>query len=126
MNPAQNRTGLASAVSHDSQDVSPAGRAAIQLDSSTLLPAPADPATRVSRWPAPVVSWSCRADRVTSVLGSGGGRNFATANRTPGRFPAPTKAPSATARIMPDPKGRTAVRTPFHLATGAGFITRKV
>src|SRR5262252_4118529 len=56
MNPAQNRTGSASAASQDSQKVSSAGRAAAQLDSNTLLPAPADPATRVSRWPAPVLS----------------------------------------------------------------------
>ena len=60
-----------------------AGGAAAQPDSSTLLPAPADPATRVSRWPAPAVSRSCRADLVTSVAGSGAGWNFAAANRAP-------------------------------------------
>ena len=49
MKPAQNRTGSASALSHDSQDVMPGGRAAAQSASSTLLPAPADPTTTVSR-----------------------------------------------------------------------------
>ena len=141
MNPAQNRTGSASAASHDSQNVSPAGRAAAQADSNTLLPAPADPATRVSRWPAPAVSRSCRADLVTSVLGSGTGRNFATANRAPsevlrsivaacaagrppGSFPAPTKAPSAATRIMPTPNP-SVVRTPFHLALGLASSVEK-
>ena len=49
MNPAQNRTGLSSALSHDNQDVVPRGRAAAQSASSTVLPAPADPTTTVSR-----------------------------------------------------------------------------
>jgi hypothetical protein len=53
MNPVQKRTGLASASSQDSQDVTAPVRAAAQLDSSTLLPAPADPTTTVSRWAAP-------------------------------------------------------------------------
>jgi hypothetical protein len=43
MNPDQNRTGLASASSHDSQAVTSGSRAATQLDNSTLFPAPADP-----------------------------------------------------------------------------------
>jgi hypothetical protein len=49
MNPAQNRAGSASALSQDNQDVAPAGRAAAQSASSTLLPAPAEPTTIVSR-----------------------------------------------------------------------------
>jgi hypothetical protein len=43
------RAGSASALSHESQDVMPGGRAAAQSASSTVLPAPADPATTVSR-----------------------------------------------------------------------------
>src|SRR5438046_1596775 len=70
MKPAQKRTGSASASSQDSQTVTPGGRAAAQLDSSTLLPEPADPTTIASRWPAPAVSRSCSADLVTSVAGS--------------------------------------------------------
>jgi hypothetical protein len=81
MNPAQKRTGLASAPSHDSQDVTPGARVAAQLDSSTLLPAPADPTTTVSRWSAAAVSRSCSTDLVTSVAGSVVGRNFVSANR---------------------------------------------
>ena len=83
MKPVQNRTASASAPSHDSQKVTPRGRVAAQLDSSTLLPVPADPTTTVRRWPAPAVSRSCSIDRVTSVAGSVGGRNFVSANRTP-------------------------------------------
>ena len=49
MKPAQNRTGSASALSQDNQDVRPGGRAAAQSESSTLLPAPADPTTIVTR-----------------------------------------------------------------------------
>src|SRR6516162_11774231 len=49
INPVQKRTGLTSALSQDSQEVTPGGRAAAQLDSSTLLPAPADPTTTVRR-----------------------------------------------------------------------------
>ena len=49
INPVQNRTGLVSASSHDSHAVISGARAAVQLDSSTLLPAPADPTTTVSR-----------------------------------------------------------------------------
>jgi hypothetical protein len=45
MNPAQKRTGSASASSQDSHDVTPVSRAADQLDKSTLLPAPAEPTT---------------------------------------------------------------------------------
>ena len=83
MNPAQNRTGSASALSQASQNVRPAGRAAAQSASSTLLPAPADPTTTVSRLPAPAVSRSCNTDRRTSVAGNPGGRNFIAANRAP-------------------------------------------
>ena len=99
MNPAQNRTGLASALSQDSQDVVPAGRAAAQLDSSTLLPAPADPTTTVSRWPAPAVSRSCSAGLATSVAGSVVGRNFASANRVPRGALRSAVACSATTRL---------------------------
>src|SRR6516225_10984219 len=81
MNPAQNRTGSASALSQDSHDVTPGDLASAQVDSSTLLPAPADPATTVSRWPAPAVSRSINAGLVTRVVGSVVGRNFARANR---------------------------------------------
>jgi hypothetical protein len=96
MNPVQKRTGLASALSHDSQEVTPGGRVAVQLDSSTLLPAPADPTTMVSRWPAPAVSWSRSTDLVTSVAGSVAGRNFASANRRPREASPSAIAPSAT------------------------------
>jgi len=82
MNPLQKRAGLASASSQDSHEVTPGGRAAAQLDSSTLLPAPADPTTTVSRWPAPAVSRSCSTNLVTSVAGSVVGRNFVSANRS--------------------------------------------
>src|SRR5690242_11997547 len=98
MNPVQNRTGLASASSHDSQDVTPGGRAPAQLDSSTLLPAPADPSTTVRRWPAPAVSRSCSAGLATSVTGRAGGRNFPRANRAP--------------RSAPDRAATSAVTTP--------------
>jgi hypothetical protein len=84
MNPAQNRTGSASAPSHDSHAVDPAGRPAAQSASSTLLPAPADPTTTVSRLPAPPDNRPAKPPRATHVDGSPAGRNFATANRTPG------------------------------------------
>src|SRR5207302_1056672 len=96
MKPAQNRTGSASASSHDSQDVSPAGRVAAQLDKSTLLPAPADPTTTVSRWPAPAVSRPCSTDLLSSVVGSVVGRNFACANGTLCGAPRPVTERSAT------------------------------
>src|SRR6478672_1773641 len=83
MNPVQNRTGSASARSHDNQNVLPGGRAAAQSAISTLLPAPAEPTTTVSRWPAPAASRPCNTDRRTSVDGSPAGRNFINANRTP-------------------------------------------
>ena len=83
MNPVQNRTGLASASSQDSQEVTWGARVAAQLESSTLLPAPADPTTTVSRWPAPAISRSCSPGLRTSVAGSGGRRNFPSANRAP-------------------------------------------
>ena len=98
MNPVQKRTGLASALSHDSQEVTPGGRVAVQLDSSTLLPVPANPTTMVSRWPAPAVSWSRSADLVTSVAGSVAGRNFASANRRLREASSSAIAPSATTR----------------------------
>jgi hypothetical protein len=81
MNPAQNRTGSASALSQDSHDVTAGDLASTQLDSSTLLPAPADPTTTVSRCPAPAISRSINAGRLTKVVGSVVGRNFARANR---------------------------------------------
>jgi NADPH:quinone reductase-like Zn-dependent oxidoreductase len=90
------RTGLASALSQDSQDVTPGGRAAVQLDSSTLLPAPADPTTTVSRCPAPEFSRSCSTGLVTSVAGNVVGRNFASANRAPREAPCSAAASSAT------------------------------
>jgi hypothetical protein len=83
MNPVQNRTGSASARSHDNQNVLPGGRAAAQSAISTLLPAPAEPTTTVSRWPAPAASRPCNTDRRTSVDGSPAGRNFINANRAP-------------------------------------------
>ena len=81
MNPAQKRTGSASASSHESQDVTPPGRVAAQLDKSTLLPAPADPTTTVRRWLAPASSCPSSVGLVSSVVGSVVGRNFASANR---------------------------------------------
>ena len=81
MEPAQKRTGSASAPSQDSQDVTSGALTSDQLDSSTLLPAPADPTTTVRRLPAPSVSRSCGADLVTRVPGSVIGRNFVGANR---------------------------------------------
>src|SRR5271167_1338503 len=96
--PAQNRTGSTSARSHDNQHVTPGGRAAAQSASSTLLPAPADPTTTVSRRPPPAVSRSCSTDLVTSVAGSVGGRNFVTANRALGEPPRPGGTLSATKR----------------------------
>ena len=81
MNPAQKRTGSASASSHESQDVTPPSRAAAQLDNSTLLPAPADPTTTVRRLLAPASSRPSSADLVSSVAGSVVGRNFVSANR---------------------------------------------
>ena len=96
MNPVQNRTGLASALSQDSQDVRPGVLPAAQLDRSTLLPAPADPTTTVSRCPAPVVSRSCSTGLMTSVAGSVVGRNFASANRAPREAPCSALASSAT------------------------------
>src|SRR5690242_21817580 len=108
MNPVQNRTGLASASSHDSQDVTPGGRPAAQLDSSTLLPAPADPSTTVSRWPAPAVSRSCSAGLATSMTGRPGGRNFPRANRAPRSAPdrvATSAATNALPRAVPADPG---------------------
>jgi hypothetical protein len=96
MKAAQNRTGLTSAASHDSQDVTPGARAAAQLDSSTLLPTPADPTTTVSRRPAPAPSRSPSADLVTKVVGNVAGRNLASANRAPHKAPCPTAVLSAT------------------------------
>jgi len=94
--PLQKRAGSASALPHDSQAVAPGGRAAAQLDRSTLLPAPADPTTTVSRLLAPAVSRSCSSDRVTSVAGRAGGRNFVSANRAPRKAPCSAVTPSAT------------------------------
>src|SRR5580693_1709759 len=80
MKPVQNRTGFTSASSHDSHDVAPSCRAAAQLDRSTLLPAPADPTTTVSRFPAPASSRPYSADLARRVAGSVVGRNFASGN----------------------------------------------
>ena len=104
MNPAQNRTASASARSHDNQDVMPGGRAAAQSASSTVLPAPADPTTTVSRRPDPAASRSCSTDLVTSVAGGAGGRNFASANREPRKEPRPVVAPSAINSWFPGPQ----------------------
>src|SRR5262249_30237237 len=101
MNPAQSRTGSASAPSQDSQDVSPAGRAAAQYASSTLLPAPAGPTTTVRRAPAPAVSRARSPGRLTSVAGNAGGRSFAVAIRVPSPVPTPV-----TADIPPDNHGQ--------------------
>ena len=103
MNPAQNRTGSASARSHDNQDVMPGGRAAAQSASSTVLPAPADPTTTVSRWPDPAASRSCSTDLVISVAGNAGGRNFASANREPRKEPRPVVAPRIHKLAVPGP-----------------------
>ena len=61
-------------------------------------PAPADPTTTVSRWPAPAVSRSCSTDRVTSVAGSVVGRNFVSGIRGLGKATRPAVATLATAR----------------------------
>jgi hypothetical protein len=81
MNPAQKRTGSASASSHESQDVTPPFRVAAQLDNSTLLPVPADPTITVRRWLAPASSRPRSAGLVSNVAGSVVGRNFDSANR---------------------------------------------
>jgi hypothetical protein len=81
MNPVQKRTGSTSASSHESQDVTPPSRVAVQLDKSTLLPAPADPTTTVRRWLAPASSRPSSVGLVSSVVGSVVGRNFDSANR---------------------------------------------
>ena len=100
-NPAQNRSGSWSARSQDNQEVTPGGRAAAQSASSTLLPAPADPTTTVSRWPAPAASRRCSAGRDISVAGSPGGRNFASANRAPRTEPCPLIVPSVICPRFP-------------------------
>src|SRR2546430_14778644 len=97
MNPAQKRTGSASASSHESQDVTPPSRVAAQLDNSTLLPAPADPTTTVRRWLAPASSRPSSAGLVSSVVGSLVGRHFPSAQRAAGG----TRA--VTARRAPPP-----------------------
>jgi hypothetical protein len=61
--------------------VTPGDRVAAQLDSSTLLPAPADPTTTVRRRPAPALSPSSSRDRATRAVGSVVGLNLAGANR---------------------------------------------
>src|SRR5215472_395726 len=104
MNPAQNRTGSASALSQDSHDVTPGDLASAQFDSSTLLPAPADPATTVSRWPAPAVSRSINAGLVTKVAGSVVGRKFATANRRLHDAPGSAIALPSMARPLTAPR----------------------
>src|SRR5437763_3575618 len=92
MNPAQNRTGSASAPSQPSHAVDPAGRPAAQSASSTLFPAPADPTTTVSRSPAPPVSRPANTPRDPNVHGNPAARKLATANRAPGTAPPPITA----------------------------------
>src|SRR5437667_10278688 len=102
MNPAQNRTGSASAPSQPSHAVDPAGRPAAQSASSTLFPAPADPTTTVSRSPPPPASRPPNPPPDTNVAGNPAARNSATANRAPG--PArPTAAVCITAVPSPRP-----------------------
>ena len=96
MKPVQKRTGSASALSQDSQEVTPGGRAAAQLDSRTLLPAPADPTTTVRRWPAPAARRSCSSGLATRVVGSVVGRNLDSAKRAPLEAPSPVVVPNAT------------------------------
>src|SRR5213080_3307318 len=86
MNPAQNRTGSASAPSQPSHAVDPAGRPAAQSASSTLFPAPPRPPTPPPPPPppAPPVSRPANTPRDTNVDGNPAARNFATANRAPG------------------------------------------
>ena len=103
-NPAQNRSGSWSARSQDNQEVTPGGRAAAQSASSTLLPAPADPTTTVSRWPAPAASRRCSAGLVIKVAGSAGGRNFASANRAPRTESSSLIVPSAICPRFPGPR----------------------
>jgi hypothetical protein len=110
MNPAQKRTGSASASSHESQDVTPRSRVAAQLDKSTLLPAPADPTTTVRRWPAPASSRPSNIGLVSSVVGSVVGRNFVSANRAACGPPRPvvrgaTASPAAPPMADTEPTG---------------------
>ena len=117
MKPDQKRTGSVSALSQDSQEVTPGRLVAAQFDSSTLLPDPAEPTTTVRRLPAPEVSWSCSRDLVTSVLGSVVGRNFVSAKphgpvscRAVPWDPLPRHLPSALPRFRA--VGREAGRLP--------------
>src|SRR6185295_9663821 len=96
--------GSVSARSQDSQEVTPGGRAAAQSASSTLLPAPADPTTTVSRWPDPATSRSCSTSLEMSVSGSAGGRNFVSANRVLREEPSPATVPSAIDSWLLDPR----------------------
>src|ERR1700751_4794900 len=75
--------------------------AVAQFESSTLLPAPADPATTVSPWPDPAVSRSISAGLVTKVAGSVAGRNFAKANRRLDDEPRSAIALSSMASLVP-------------------------
>src|SRR5260370_32483482 len=86
-NPVQKRTASASAASQDSHAVTPGRLVAAQLDSSTLLPAPADPTRTVRRLPAPSASRVYSTDRETSVRGSVVGRNCVSANRALAEVP---------------------------------------
>src|SRR5450755_2292275 len=106
MKAVQNRTGSASASSQDSHDVTPASRAAAQLDKSTLLPAPADPTTTVRRLPVPASSRPCRADLVSNVVGRVVGRNFAAANRAPFLFATRCAATCPTVPSVADTEAR--------------------
>src|SRR5690349_22750237 len=89
MNPAQNRTGSASAPSQASHAVDPAGRPAAHAASSTLFPAPADPTTTVSRFPAPADNRPPSTPRGTSVDGKPAGPKITTANRAVSAIPPP-------------------------------------
>jgi hypothetical protein len=109
MNPVQKRTGSASASSQESQDVAPASRVATQLDSSTLLPAPAEPTTTVSRLAAPVSSRPCSAGLVSSVVGSVVGRNFVSANRM--SWEAPRRAAGRCGMTAPAVPSRAVAET---------------
>jgi hypothetical protein len=100
MNPAQNRTGSASAPSHDSHAVNPVGRPATQSAKTTLFPAPADPTTTVSRLPAPADNRPASTPRDTSVDGNPAGRNFITANRA-----VSVVLPPSTTGTLPDNHG---------------------
>jgi hypothetical protein len=100
MNADQNRTGSASARLHASQEVVPGGLVAAQLDSSTLLPDPAEPTTMVSRLAAPEVSRSCSAGLTIRVFGSVVRRNFVSAKPRARYGVVPFPRPSAETLVL--------------------------